>query len=46
MTTGYDMAETFFMDLQKEDDVVYTVDVNQKAKIDDTVFSVKKLKYH
>ena len=38
--------ETFFMDLQKEDDVVYTVDVNQKAKIDNTVFSVKKLKYH
>ena len=46
LTTGYDMAETFFMDLQKEDDVVYAVDVNQKAKIDSTVFSVKKLKYH
>lgn len=46
LTTGYDMAETFFMDLQKEDDVVYTVDVNQKAKIDNTVLSVKKLKYH
>ena len=43
LTTGYDMAETFFMDLQKEDDVVYTVDVNQKAKIDNTVFSVKKI---
>lgn len=46
LMTGYDAAETFFMDLHEEDDVVYTVDVNQKVKIDDTVFSVKKLKYH
>lgn len=46
LMTGYDAAETFFMDLYEEDDVVYTVDVNQKAKIDNTVFSVKKLKYH
>ena len=46
LTTGYDAAATFFMDLRGDDDVVYTVDVNQKVKIDDMVFSVKKLQYH
>ena len=46
LTTGTDAVETLLMDLGGDDDVVYTVDVNQKVKIDDTVFSVKKLKYH
>ena len=46
LMTGYDAVDTFFTELYAEDDVVYTVDVDQKVKIDDTVFSVKNLKYH
>ncbi|MBM6830134.1 hypothetical protein H9X85_11120 [Anaerotignum lactatifermentans] len=46
LMTGYDAVDTFFTELYAENDVVYTVDVDQKVKIDDTVFSVKNLKYH